>query len=69
MRRNRAGDPSRCLSGATFGRRAEYGIPLKLAVVLCAFIGLVQLVATRSLFGVVWLVAAVVLFAIDRYGE
>ena len=43
---------------------------MKLAAVLCAFIGVVQLVLSRNPFGIVWIVAAVVLFGIDRvYGD
>ena len=34
---------------------------MRLAAVLCAFIGLVQFFGSRSLFGLVWVVAAVVL--------
>lgn len=40
---------------------------MRLAAVLCAFIGLVQFFGSRSLFGLVWVVAAVVLFAIDHF--
>lgn len=43
---------------------------MKLAAVLCAFIGVVQFVLTRNLFGLVWIVVAGVLLAIDHfYGE
>ena len=43
---------------------------MKLASLLCAFIGVVQLAFTHSLFGAVWIVAGIVLFAVDHfYGE
>lgn len=40
---------------------------MRLAAVLCAFIGFVQFVFSHSLFGLVWVIAGTVLFAIDRY--
>ena len=43
---------------------------MKLAAVLCAFIGVIQFALSHSPFGVVWIVAGVVLFAIDHfYGD
>lgn len=40
---------------------------MKLAGGLCAFIGLVQFFGSRSLFGIVWVIAGLVLFLVDRY--
>lgn len=43
---------------------------MKLAAVLCAFIGIIQFALSHSPFGLVWIAAAAALFAIDRfYGE
>ncbi len=43
---------------------------MKLAAFLCGLIGIIQFVFSRSLFGLVWVAAAVVLLLVDHfYGE
>ncbi len=43
---------------------------VKLAAVLCALIGVVQIALSHNPFGIVWIVASAVLFGIDRfYGD
>lgn len=42
---------------------------MRLVAALCALIGVLQFVFSRSLYGIVWIVAAVVLFEIDRRSE
>jgi hypothetical protein len=42
---------------------------MKLAAALCGFIGIVQYFFSHNLFGLVWVVAAIVLFLVDRHFE
>jgi Na+/melibiose symporter-like transporter len=50
--------------------RAVSACEMKLVSVLCAFIGVVLLFFVHSLFGIPWLVAGLVFFAIDHfYGD
>jgi len=53
--------------GAQPNRSKGRTLLMKLAAALCGFIGIVQLVFTHALFGVVWIIASGVLFAIDHY--